>query len=786
MMRRAALAAAALAAALCLAVPAAAQSPLAIRAGDQSAMSRLVLDLPPGTQWLMDQDGRQVLLRFPAVALDFDTSAIFPDRKASRVLTARARAEATGTILMLTLACDCAAEAFTLGPRKLVVDLRDGPPAGPLARQDPPPPRPAPPAAATDEMPMPVDAAAPAPEAPGPAVAADPSPPQLPPAAESQPAPAESPDDAALRAEIDRARTLLMERLSRAAEEGLVDLRPPPPPPSAGDPALARSEPTRPPPPPDPGIEVRTAREDDRRAPEAPPTDPACLPDSALDLAAWGEAASPTAQIAQARAALVQEFDRIDRDALARLVRLYIHLGFGQEAEALLVDLGTPVPDAALLADLARLVEARAPSRDSRLLAAWPCPGRAALWGMLARLDPATAAPPPDMAMPDPADVQTALAELPPVLRRLVGPRLAHGYLALGRPDLAEGLLLRVRAVPGDPGDDYHLAEAALLDALGRHDAAEAIWSSLVGRDRPNAAAAMIALTESRVARGLEPPPGLAEDLATRAFERRRSEEGARLTLAEIEARAAEGDLAMALGLIRQELEDNPGREDELRAAAARTLARADPERVGPAVYVAAVLGHEDLLARDAGADPARLVTATALTGLGLPNAALGLIDPAMARGSDAVRLTAARALIALGQTDRAADALSGIDTEEAATLRAQAHARAGDHAAALAALPDDAPDALRAEYAFAAGEWERATGLADPVDRVLAAFMAGADPTDLPALAGDAAEAEPLRAFLAPPRLEEPISLDLARDAVDIARSTRELLKSRLAVPGG
>ncbi|RMH52160.1 MAG: hypothetical protein D6686_03000, partial [Alphaproteobacteria bacterium] len=542
------------------------------------------------------------------------------------------------------------------------------------------------------------------------------------------------------------------------------------------------------PPDPDPGIAVRTAREDAMRRTEPRAADPACLPDAALDVGSWGADGPVAPQIAAARAALVGEFDRIDPAALTRLVKLYIHFTFGREAEALIADLGIEIPGGALLADLARVVEARRPARDSRLLAAWPCPGRAALWGMLARLDIQTAAPPPDFTPPDVMAIFQALVELPAGLRRLVGPRLARGYLAMGRPDLAEGVLLRVKALPGDPGDDVRLAEGLLLDAQGRHEEAEALWRGLIARDRPNAAEAMVALTESRIARGLAPPPGLAGDLSARAYERRRSAEGERLTLAEIEARAAEGDLPTALALIGQEIADNPAREEEMRFTAARLLARADPAKVGPARYAAAVLGHAGLLAPDATADPARLVVADALIGLGLPNAAIEILRPALERAAEPIRQTAARAFVALGETQRALALLEGIEGPDAALLRAEALARAGDHGAALAALPPDAPADLRARLAFAAGDWAQATGLADPVDRVLAAYMAGADPADLPGLVAQASEAEaaPLRAFLAPPRLEEPISLGLARDAVEIARATRELLKSRLAPPGG
>ncbi|MEL6236478.1 MAG: hypothetical protein AAFR46_18940, partial [Pseudomonadota bacterium] len=777
--------------------PGAAQSALSVRAGDQPGLSRLVLDLPPGTQWLLEQEARQVIVRFPTVALDFDTEAVFPGRQASRVLTARSRAEATGTVMLLTLACDCSAEAFTLGPRTLVVDLRDQPPADRLDRQAPPPPRPTAPASepaselaselvselvtgtvddlATLPGPRP-DAELPAaplprtaPVEPGPAAieptATEPSTittaipaatppvlgtaPSLDPArpasetaiapipnladarpADPKPAASEPPAqtlDPETAAEIEKARAALLARLAQAAEEGLVDLRPPETPPApapkAEDPVPEAAPPPPPPPPQGPGIDVRTSRdsEPDR---SLVPRDPRCVPDAALALADWALPGQPAVQIATARAGLIGEFDRVDAEALIRLAQVYIQLGFGREAEMLLTVFASELRDTSLLIDLARVIESRAVPESSALLQVQGCPGRAALWTFLATLDPETDRPPSDATVDEPEEMLAALAELGGPARRLVGPRLARGFLALGRPDLAEGALLRVIGIPGDPGDEYRLAEAALLDAQGRHDQAEAIWRALIAHDRPHAARAMIALSESRRARRLDPPDGLADDLAARAFATRRSPDGVRLRLAEVETRAAAGDLAMALGLLRRELNDRPEREAELRSAAAWTMARARPDRTGTANYAAAVLAFEDLLARDASADPARLVLAGEMTALGLPNAALRLLAPPLARDVTAARLSAARAEIDLAAPQAALARLDGVETRNAALLRAEAHALTGAYPEALAALPADAAPELAAFYAFAAGDWERVAGLDDPVGEVLAAYM--------------------------------------------------------------
>ncbi|RMF39636.1 MAG: hypothetical protein D6754_04990, partial [Alphaproteobacteria bacterium] len=536
------------------------------------------------------------------------------------------------------------------------------------------------------------------------------------------------------------------------------------------------------------------ARDRDRRPPaeeeaQAAP-DPACLPDAALDLAAWAGSGTPAAQIAEARAALVGEFDRVAPEAVATLARRYLSLGFGAEAEALIAAFDTaarPVPEAALITDLARVLDGRVPPASGPLTAVQNCPGAMGMWGWLARLDPLSAAPPPGLAPPPAETLKSAFGALPPRLRRLIGPRLVRSLLRSGEPAVAGDLLALIRRAPGSYGDDYYLAQAAFLEATGDAPAAEAIWRALIARNRPNAPEAMVALSESRLARGLPPPDNLAGDLASAAFAQRHSEEGVRLRQAEIEARAAEGDLPGALARIAADLSAEPERAAALRALAARVLARSDPGRTGPARYAAAVLGHGDLLASDASADPARLVVAAALIGIGLPNAARDLLAPALARGSDAARLTAATAALAMDEPAAAQKLVEGLDSREAELVRAAALARGGDYHAALAALPADAPEPLRARYAFAAGEWDRAQGVADPVDRLLAAYMAGRDPAQL---APEAAPADPALArkgqdFLTRPETEGPVTLEAARRTAELARSARELLAGRIA-PGG
>ncbi|QDL94762.1 hypothetical protein FDP22_23095 (plasmid) [Paroceanicella profunda] len=833
-----------------LILPAAAQAPLLLRAGDQSRMSRLVLDLPPGTPWSTDQDGRTVMVRFPGIALDFDTRAIFPDRRASRVLSAQVRNEVTGTILFLTLACDCTAESFALGPRKLIIDVRDrtspkdaaeaprapeGRVEGNVAAEAPSreaPPAGAAPAARTAAAP---EAQAPAGTAPSAQAPAPPPPAGAAPPADPAAALAHAPDGdvpvptpmprpetrPALKgddlAAIEAARSRLMEKLARAAEQGLVEFRTPEagaeaaegqapsaaaaaeaepgmPEETAGadgadqpaDAAQATEGPAAAPSPEDgPALTVTTARERDRAADTegAAPPPPYCLPEEALDITSWASSEPVVTQIAEARAGLIGEFDRPDPEAVSRLVRLYIHYGFGLEAQDLLDNMGTQIPRSALLRDLARVVEGGTPLPDGPLALQVGCPGRAGFWGLLAATDPETGTVPPGIPVPDTTTLRDVFSEFPAVPRRLLGPRMALGLLDLGR-EADAGLVLSLTAVhPGDPGDAYEYARAKLLEAQGAPEAAEVIYRQLIDDNRPNAPAAMIALTESRLQRGLPPPGAMAADLAGQARQVRRTEQGRRLEAAEIEARAASGELDRALRLIADDLAETPGRGAELREAAARVLARSRAPEADPASYAAAVLAHRTLLSEGPEADPARLIVADELTRIGLPNAALDILGPTLSRGAPEARLAAARAHDLLGESTPTLDLLEGMAGPDVARLRAAALARRQDYAGARIALAGAGDRQREATLAFAAGDWAAALEAPDPVARTMAAYMAGLGP-EAANLPGAADVAAPLAAFLATPVPEDEISLAGARQTIDLSRSARALITETLGLP--
>lgn len=96
-----------------------------VRAGEHPNFSRVVLETPPIDGWRVERDKRRVRIYLPKPDAKFNTRAIFPDRRVSRVAGAAAEPAAGGSWLALNLSCDCEIKAFAHQNRKIVVDIFD-------------------------------------------------------------------------------------------------------------------------------------------------------------------------------------------------------------------------------------------------------------------------------------------------------------------------------------------------------------------------------------------------------------------------------------------------------------------------------------------------------------------------------------------------------------------------------------------------------------------------------------------------------------------------------------
>lgn len=734
---------------LIAAAPAAAREGGPIRTGEHPGFTRVVMEIEPATEWSLETRDGQATILFPGRPVDFDLAGVWDRIPRTRVAAIAADRGPEGARVTLGLGCDCRVAASFVGARLLAIDVIDR----------------------------------------GAAIAP-------PPGRESEAA-----REARETEVVSSAEAALARQISHAIDQGVVTLTPgaaPPPPASALKELAAEATPAPPARPvaraaaaPDPAeralaeqiAAITVYDRDDAtlaalRAAVPPPE--VCLPEAALDIAAWSDGTGYAAEAARSRRRVVGEFDRPDPGALRALVRLQIRYGFGLEAEADLAAFGdADLSDRAVLADLARAVEGRPVAPDGPLALVEDCPGLHGLWLALGGAAPVWRGPAQFAA------VQEAFADLPVDLRQLLGPGLVVALLDAGHPGEAQVIQTISLRSGNPPSAEQTLAGARLAAAKGDGPQAVADLRALAESGAPIAPRALAALARILLAQGGPPPDGLIADLAAAVTVARGAPEEAELRGLLVATLGARGALVEALAEADR---GAAAARPELMASVARAAAAADPAQVGVSAYAETGLGLARRIGGGVALDPERRIIAGQLIDLGLPNAAIDLLAPATLRGDDRALRLVASAELALGRSEAALAALAGLEGPEAVRLRAAAYADAGQ--------PDRAADALRAAglaeeaaaYAWLASDWEAAGAAAgghDPYRAAMAGYMA-ARGGPRQAAPSEGAALTPEAAFrLAPPALGRP-SLRAARELIASGRQLDDFLDSVLAEEAG
>lgn len=794
---------------LLLPTTALAQEKTLVRSGEHDGFSRLVLERAVAAEWDIVATADEVTITFPDAAGGFDTSRVFDLIPRTRIAEVADISSATGAALKITLACICHAEAFEIGVGNIVVDIKPGAPDLVAALED----------QTENSGLVPPQLAARA--RPGPSLMPEslfaPGALDLPdlnlqqdgrqgsalataaetwPGSQTEPAdPADfAPADAQateLSANVAQAQLELLVQLARAADQGLIEFAPPDAVDNSGI-AIATAtgplfgapvEPLIAPAPdaapgdgqhdavPEPEqVLARTAI--DREAPASvllPPAQPACLVDSAFDIAAWADERPFHVQVSELRAGLLGEFDRPEDETLFKLARTFVYFGFGTEATNLLAEFAPDDNAAALLADLAAIVEGQPPARDGPVLRKAECPGAVNLWRALAGAGIS-------------ADAEAILhdfSQLPVDLRRLTGPWLARRLLDSGQLDRADLVLSLVERVAGDNGQELELVRAILEHRRGNPGAARPVLEQLANLRGENPGESLLELAELLLIGGVPVPEELLTDVAGLAFLYRGSPAAAALRIMEIRLRAGSDSLLDALNLLQSDFsgpENSPGPE-----LVAGLFLSASPANGKAADYVAAVLTHKDLLGPGPEFREARLDVAQKLRAAGMPGPALEVLAPLLAHGDGDALVAAARAELDMSQAQRAFELVRQSDHPAAAEIRSQALSMLD-----ASVRPQPAPDGSGA-FAWVLGDWRVAAQGADGPRQKMAEFMLERDP---PAAGRDvgtnAAETGgPLHTLASGPDLADPFapepSLESARIALQNGADTRQFVSEAL-----
>ncbi|RMD89739.1 MAG: hypothetical protein D6811_11780, partial [Alphaproteobacteria bacterium] len=555
-----------------------------VRSGDHPDFARLVVMLSPLPEWELRETPPVLRLSLKADHR-FELKDVF--RFITRERISNVRQTAPGE-LEIIMACECRVRAFPVNAG-LVVDVMDAPPtARRLSRNREP-------AAETEQWnPDPlvlVRAIARS------HVVQTPEGPDLgrwretPAGTET----AENPmfasgngsvqGNPALAEMAEQARAELLRQLGRSASQGIITLRLPPVREETGSapvasPAIDTAVPPRRQSPP------RTPAQDDAHAPPPSPSlaehsppnlrvqgvldewalsgdTPAattdegspCTPPSLADVNAWGEE-FVRPDLARHAAELFDDLDRPVPQAVLARARYLVFLGFGAEAMATLDAFALEETEAvAMVREMARAIDEMPGQPGAAFLRAQrSCPSRIALWAYLAT---------PPGAASDALDlraVTAAVAELPPHLKRHLGPIVAGRLLDEGRANAAATIRAVYERAPGIPTAPMRLLAATASPSDPQAAAAE--LRALRSGHGPEAARALLTLFLAETESGEQPSAKLLTDIATRAAELRGTELGDELERAHIRGLVASGEFAAAADLLLRMLSSPPNSFD--------------------------------------------------------------------------------------------------------------------------------------------------------------------------------------------------------------------------------
>ena len=513
---------------LCLAAPLAA-APITVTSGEHDGFTRLVFDFGTPVDWQVGRtlDGYALQLRGvpEGQAQPYDLAKVFDLIGKGRL--AAIWADPNTAQLNIGIACACHAIPFEFRPGILVIDLRDG----------------APPKGSSFELAMDGGSV--------PTLDAKPAPrPRLRPQgigatynwtaralADLRASPIIPPVQTTGFGDptLQILRDSLLFNLSRGAARGVVDLALPP---SALNPKNAAST------PPTariiledlPGVAVSAGLPDHA---DVAAKGQICPGADQLALSTWGTADPVSAQMANAASGLVAEFDQPDPAAIGAAVRFQLFLGFGVESRQLMQAFDSDLPDKVALLSLGYIMDQIADPQPAFVDHA-ACDTPAALWAVMS--DPAPAVG--DTVNTD--AVLRAFSELPVHLRRHLGPDLAQRFLALGDDKTAMTVRNAITRAPGDPGPQVALVDAAIAMAQGDPATAETRLKAVLADAGPQSAAALIALTDARIAQNLPVDAELVTALESLLVENTDTDQQPAIRRALVLARAASGDFDMA------------------------------------------------------------------------------------------------------------------------------------------------------------------------------------------------------------------------------------------------
>ncbi|MFZ7091057.1 hypothetical protein [Primorskyibacter sp. 2E233] len=676
-----------------------------VRAGEHGDFTRLVFNVPVGTQWELEQEAgaNQMRLVLRRDGLKFDTSRVFQKIDNSRISGFE---PVNGqSALDILLNCNCAAESFVLRNRMIVLDFR-GADADVVTAQ----PEPEKPITTEANLPYTAQDISLARELSKVRVAGIPG---VGPSKQPEPLlPSVSilrPENQQIEKVSNQPKTTdpyevgdsIAEDLARAATQGLLD----PAVQAAPDPRHITLHPE------EQGLEDNGSDAEAHSADlfeqlaEINPDSAKkgvisiggiqCTSDKKLRIAEWGQADSILEVLARDRSQLFGEFDKVNDRALQDYVRALLHFGFGAEARAVLS--ATPEHPDPMLQAISYMVDGEKEPTGWFLKQA-NCDTNAAFWAAL------SGGVKPEDTHYNSQAILRGLEALPVHLREFLGPQLANRLSLAGKSDLARDVLRRLERLHGGATASLALNEAQLELREGNIEKADTTLKSI--QALPGAAAPSAITTAVDIARAKDQSVSGEVVALTAAYasELRDSEQGPELWQAHIRSRLLNRQFPEGY----EALQDSVGIPAEMVRDTTIEVFKALTAQAEDVEFLKFAMGGM-LHSEDLGNPSLDLAIIQRLLDLDMAEAALDRLDTTPEKpGAHEFRLARARALLALSRPEEAEIVLVGLRGEKISELRAEARRQMGDfdYARNIYEEMGQSDDALNA--AWLSGDWER------------------------------------------------------------------------------
>lgn len=709
-----------------------------ILSGEHDGYTRLVFNISPNDTWEIRVEGDAVSLVLPETNLTFDASKVFSRIGKDRLISTTSTYEEGTSVFMMELGCDCEVKASPYQEVHIIVDIFD--PEILVIQQDLAPENPThitpqlgrvsiagslflPPNAITSATPR-----APgfyesesdtslvnigekggvttqlAPSHDEPAV-------NLPP--DSVDIMEEITSESELTEAVENARMKLLEQLTMAAEQGLLEF---------SEPITLIEEAAKDIPEPaivleDSSIETIVPLDDkqiiissvyerdaDWYRRQQMGSDINCLPHETIDIAAWGSGADFPSEIANIRAGMLQEFDLADTEKVKQLIRLYIRYGFGVEALSYLEEYRSEIPENVALARMAAIMSSEDLDEDRPTIFHITCDGAEAMWGLLDVNHSQS-----EMLF-DSRSVVMVFSELPVDIRRVLGPQLVRALIDMHLIEVAEEVSNILERAPGEHGAAHSLTKAEIAHDQSGIASAVDLYAEVVSTSSEESVSALIVLANLAIERESPVSEGMVFELGAAANMYRGTREGLELRQLEAGLLAQKGDVKQALRLLVKEVEKDPENAAYLHAVILELLRSVPHDKQMDELYPELIIEFGHFIPTDRKGDDLRIYISRELVEIGMPNMALDYLQPTVGRKITDGLLVAARANLLVSAPEVTLELLEFERGDFARRYRIEAYLQLGNFDKALHELENvNNPEIAFAELSWFAGNWASA-----------------------------------------------------------------------------